>query len=404
MRIAIKSNAKHGTSAYSIQAGQLDDQLKAAGHDTAIFADFGVKGGMLTIGGTPHYPSGRLEYSADVLPGHVAHFAPDLLITLHDLMAIDPGLVRGFRDHGISVWHWMPVDCSPLSVLDRTILQMGGGQPIAMSRFGEAQLTEPQFGGFSDVWYVPHSIDTGLFRPYPAEARRALRAQYGIDGKFAVAVNAMNKSTTRKGFYEAYKGFAGFHAEHPDSALLVHAADDGGGLDLAEAARVAGIPDGAIINPFGDAATQAYAITTGMVSAGNMALWYALADVGLMASWGEGFGIPAIEFQGCGVPIVATNCTALTEVTPPGTSWRVPGQEVLNPDHKREWRIPSIPGITRALKSAYLAWKGPAYGARRKRAREFALRYDRDLVWKQYWEPLVSAEARRREDERAEGD
>ena len=402
MRIGINSNGAHTTSAYGIQTRILAQHLQADGHDVAVFADYGHRGGILNIGGIPHYPAGRLEYSVDVLAGHVAHHGTQLLITLKDMMVVPGELIRQFRDAGVLVWHWMPVDCSPLGYVDRVQLQLGGGQPIAMSRFGERQLSDREWGGF-DPWYVPHSIDTSLFTlDYDQRAR--LKTEHKLTRHFVVAMNAMNKSTTRKGFYEGFKAFASFHAKHPGSKLMLHTTDDGGGLDLAEALDVAGVPVSAVFNPYGDQVTQDYAVKTGMVTDAHMAAWYGLADVGLMPSWGEGFGIPAIEFQASGVPVIATDCTALSELTPPGISWRVKGQEVLNPDHKREWRIPSIPGLTRALGQAYQAWKTPGYAARRKRAREFALAYDADLVYQQYWAPLIKRAAEQCEDERTEGE
>ena len=44
-------------------------------------------------------------------------------------------------------------------------------------------------------------------------------------------------------------------------------------------------------------------------------LWgvYAACDAFLLASKAEGYGLPLLEAMACGLPVVATNCTAITE-------------------------------------------------------------------------------------------
>jgi glycosyltransferase involved in cell wall biosynthesis len=45
-------------------------------------------------------------------------------------------------------------------------------------------------------------------------------------------------------------------------------------------------------------------------------LWslYAISDVFLLASKSEGLGMPILEAMSCGLPVVATNCTAISEL------------------------------------------------------------------------------------------
>ena len=121
-------------SGYGTQAALWSQRLAAAGHDVAIAAFFGLHGAPLAWQGIKVYP-GSIEHmwAQDLVPGHYRNHQADLLITLMDAWVLSPEMLTG---QGMNVAHWMPVDCSPLSVLDRKVLAGGKGRPVAMSEFG----------------------------------------------------------------------------------------------------------------------------------------------------------------------------------------------------------------------------------------------------------------------------
>ena len=141
--------------------------------------------------------------------------------------------------------------------------------------------------------------------------------------------------------------------------------------------------------------TDDYLMKTGRLDAGYMAGWYNAADVYLNTSWAEGFGVPLIEAQACGLPAIGTDCSAVTELVQPGIGWRVPSELKANPLQKRSWRAPWIKGIEQALTKAHAAWRagtpgtGGVWQGRQQRAREFADAYAVDVVWETYWRPLL---------------
>ena len=114
----IFSNAPHAPSGYGTQAAQLGKTLRRHGHEVAFAAFWELHGAPIMWEGFPVYPgSGEDLYARDVLPGHYRHFGADLLITLLDIWVLDPAQMAG-----MNILHWMPVDCTPLSGLDRKVL------------------------------------------------------------------------------------------------------------------------------------------------------------------------------------------------------------------------------------------------------------------------------------------
>jgi glycosyltransferase involved in cell wall biosynthesis len=54
---------------------------------------------------------------------------------------------------------------------------------------------------------------------------------------------------------------------------------------------------------------------TGFITDRELAEWYAKADIFVFPSLFEGFGLPAIEALGMGLPVITTSCAALPETT-----------------------------------------------------------------------------------------
>ena len=56
------------------------------------------------------------------------------------------------------------------------------------------------------------------------------------------------------------------------------------------------------------------AIFTGYVADEDMVKFYNLADIFILPSLYEGFGLPVIEAMACGCPVIASNSSSLPEV------------------------------------------------------------------------------------------
>lgn len=345
--------------------------LASLGHDIVISTFYGLQGSPMVWNGFTVLPASQHLYGSDVLNARVKREEADLLITLMDAWALEAlPLVE------LKVAQWMPVDCEPLGMLDRDALRISGAQPIAMSRFGEAQLREAGF----DPLYVPHAIDTSVFAPSPD--REAARKANGLGGGvFVVGINAVNKDPYRKAMDAQIFAFARLHEKYPDTRLLVHSLMKDGIVSLRPLLENVGLADGSVI--FSDQ----YAYIHGVIEQDSLAIWYSCLDLFSGCAMGEGFGLPILEAQSCGVPVVVTDASSMSELC--GAGWKVRGQRWWNWNQEARWSLPLEDQIFRAYEQAYK--RGPAYQKKQKAAREFALQFDAKRVLADYWAPALAA-------------
>jgi glycosyltransferase involved in cell wall biosynthesis len=141
------------------------------------------------------------------------------------------------------------------------------------------------------VAVVPLGIDTDRFRPQPVTA---LREQLGLTGKRILLYAGF--STPRKGLEYL-------------SAILARASEDVrllliGRWERGYREKVYGI--------WGESAGRV--IEMGYVPDEQMPFYYSLADLFVLPSLLEGFGLPLVEAMACGLPVVATSVGSIPEV------------------------------------------------------------------------------------------
>jgi glycosyltransferase involved in cell wall biosynthesis len=249
-----------------------------------------------------------------------------------------------------------------------------------MSEFGRDELVRAGL----DPLYVPHAIDTNLYKPTPMIGEQTARSVFGLpEDAFVVGMIANNKGKfpSRKGFDQSFLAFSALRRAHQDAVLYVHAESTGmgDGVNLHRLAMACGIPEEAIY--FADQ----YAYRSGLPDH-LMAGLYSSFDVLLCASRGEGFGIPVIEAQACGVPVIVTDWTAQPELV--GAGWKVDYRREWDEDQGSWWAMPLPEHIMGALEDAYNA-DPQRKGELAKGARAKALEYDTGLVYRKFWRPAL---------------
>jgi FkbM family methyltransferase len=375
MRILIHSNAPWAGSGYGGQTALLAKRLPDLGHEVVVSAMNGLDGRPLDWEGTVVLPSGMTAYSNDVIAPHarmVLGADPGLILVLYDAWAVDP---KPLRDFATALW--APIQSHPVPPSDLEFFRASGAQPIAMSHYGERELTD---AGLQPV-YVPHAVDTSVFKPLTDGERAAAREMLDIPADaFVIAIVAANKDKTpaRKGWGEQFQAFAQFRKRHPDAVLLVHSLlETAGGVNLMNLVYDLGIQDAVQF-------TNQYKQVTGLYAPEDVAALMGCADVLSNCSWGEGFGLPVLEAQACGTPVVVSDGSAGTELC--GSGWLVQTQPYWHPFAQSWWHAPIIESIGEAWEKAYTSAREPQM---REKARGFALGYDVDTVMTQYWKPAL---------------
>jgi len=101
-------------------------------------------------------------------------------------------------------------------------------------------------------------------------------------------------------------------------------------------------------------------------------------------SRGEGFGIPVIEAQACGVPVIVSDWTAQPELV--GDGWVVKTQPEWDAMQDAWFGTPLVADIVDALNQAYERGQGTS-----QRAIDFVQQYNADTVFNDCWRPLLKA-------------
>lgn len=263
-----------------------------------------------------------------------------------------------------------------------------------VTKHGVRELERTGFKPF----YTPLGVDTKLFKP-DHNLRKVQREKRGwSDETFVIGLVGINYVTDRKNIVGTIRAFQGFHKRHPDSVLFLH-------TDVMGSATQ-GHPLGWVMNSCGfedstggrEGAIQyidqkRYHLWD--IAQEELALEYNAFDIFCLPSQGEGFGLPWLEAQACGCPIINVDTTSGKELNFGG--WLIPAlEDYFVFSTLLTWYVKAPPSaIDERLEEAYQEWKSGAIKKRQKKARRGALKYEWDVVYAKYWRPMLQALERR---------
>jgi glycosyltransferase involved in cell wall biosynthesis len=382
LRVLWASDSPIATSGYANQTRLAAPRL-AAHCDLALLATYGLQGGAIDWNGITLYPGWADPFGNDVIHRSARDWRADVVITLKDSVVFRPEAFQGLRWAPL-----VPIDHEPAPPAVIRIAR-AAWQPIAYAPNGVRALED---AGLAPC-YAPHAFDPSITRPGD---RAAARAAVGIrDDAFVVGTIAVNRGgvPSRKAWPQLIAGVAQAARVIPNLVYLAHTyhGEDGfeGAYNLRHLAAQHGIADH-ILLPDGEQ------YQAGFPDAAVTRLYQAM-DVLLAVSAGEGFGIPTLEAQACGVPVIAGAWAAQEDLIFGGWALRRDADALRFTDQQgADIYIPFPESVAEAVIDAHAAVRDSAERAERQAAAiAGAAPFAIDRVVAEHWRPLLAYLVRR---------
>jgi len=391
MRIMWGSNSPLSPGGYGVTTGLIVPRLRdRLGIDVAVSATYGHYGRKIVWQGIDIYPPGNKPFGNDIHAANSRQHHADLLLTHQDVWTQMPDQItaRGTR------WaSWQPLDSEPVAPTIIERLKEHCYQPLALSHFGQEQAT---LAGLP-MPLVLQGIDTKVF--IPGDRAAARRALGWPQDAFIVGMVARNSGyPNRKAYPQQIEAFAAFAKQHSDAMLYIHAelnpeADDQA-TPLDWQIERYGLQNRVIL-------ANSYDLNMGYATE-EMVRRYQALDTLLCVSMSEGFGIPLIEAQSCGIPVITGAWTAMHENCYAG--WVVDKTDSepwpVSP-LACYWRLPHIYAIAKRLEEAYSDLQDTAWqrGCRDVARAAVVANHDQDMLIDTQWRTVLTDIAARIEAE-----
>lgn len=382
LRILYSSNAIWSNSGYGVQGRSLLPRLADlptvnGRSNIAQFAWYGLQGGNHNVEGFTIYPAGVDPYGNDIIQSHTRAFNANVVISLIDAWVL--------KDIGKKVspalWlPWLPIDHVP--VPEQVLNSISDAHlPLTYSKWGSEMLKNAGM----ENYYIPHGIETNIYKILPDEQVNKFKQQYiKHDGHLTVMVAANKGYPDRKAFQVQIRAWAAFAKDKPDAKLYLHTEPTPmyQGLNLIKLCQSLGIGDKVMF-------PDRYEYFTGYPPE-YLSFIYNSANVLMAASMSEGFGIPIIEAQACGTPVITVNFSAMPELIRYGTITEPLDYFYTPMDAWQCW--PDHKQITNALEENYTDWlsnnKKKHLEHSTEASNKIHAEYNWDNLVTEYWKPL----------------
>lgn len=380
------SNAPHLTShtGYSQQTALWVERFAKEGRKIGVSAFFGSDNLTFKWRGVPIFPkwSSDIDYTG-LLAEHAHYFfggdqRAGMVITYCDPWALDHEVLKH-----LNVACWMPIDHDPVPPRVMMVLKESGAVPIVWCRWAEQMLWD---AGIQDFEYVPLAVDPEVFYPLRTDETKAdIRQRLGFPvDAFIVGMVAANLGAPgRKCFpenLEAFKGFLDKRSAKKPAHLYLHTDANG----VHRGVYLPYLVEGLGLNGSVGYAPQ-YGYRLGLPGS-DLRNRYVACDVLLATSRAEGFGLPILEAQACGIPVITTNFSSMPELTFAGLC--VNGQRMYT--DLQSWQVtPDIQQVTNALLMMEESLQGGAESFS-KAAVDGTKAYHVQHVHETYWKPTLA--------------
>lgn len=248
------------------------------------------------------------------LPRLLKTIRPSVLVLLGNIwwlpFYVTPDALELARSLNIPVAFYVPVDGDTgdgrLPAEWSAVLRLVDC-PVAMSRYGQQVMRASGI----EAEYIPHGVDLKVFSP--PLSRELAKARVGYHGKFVVLSDSRNQP--RKLLPRLLEAFARFAEKHPKAILHLHTdprdeflSAGAYSYDLISDAHELGVAHSVYLTPRPTSGQRGISLKT-------LAKYYQAADVHLLASGGEGFGLATLQAAAAGAVPMACAYSASLELT-----------------------------------------------------------------------------------------
>ncbi|HSV48899.1 MAG TPA: glycosyltransferase [Candidatus Acidoferrales bacterium] len=254
---------------------------------------------------------------------------------------------------------------------------------IALCKWQQKCLSEKQISSSC----IYHGVDINVYKP---QNKTVARRKIGLppeESTFIIGTIAANgDKEDRKGHTRSMKAMRYFLDQNPDVKDIIwlyHTIpNDSRGMPLLSVSHKLGLEK---IIRFMDSG-----MISAMASEEELASLMNCFDVHLLCSKREGFGMPILETQACGVPNNCHDFSSMTELVQ-GHGWLCKslgtGLNLETTPINAETATPDVYDIARCIEDAYFhPDKVKKFG---EASREFALPFDWDKIVADHWVPLL---------------
>ena len=372
------SDGGHHSTGYGITTNHLTRRMVADGHRVFVYGPGGFYGGKIDLAPNLTLLSANFgddRWGNQTLAQHLNGARPDVIITWLDC--------QGLSEYGwqeIPTFMWAPIDSWPVPSAERAILSRAE-RLFVPSRWGQSVLKE-----YHDIdsEYLPCGIDLDCYDidAGAGEKWRKLLHPALDDDAFLIGMVGLNSGAPdRKGYGFAFDIIKEFHQRHPETRAYIHTNYHGDGMainlqDLRFEMELMDViyfskPMGSV-TPLPDYLRGAYNAFDVLLHCGNS----------------EGFGLPIVEAQACGTPVVANACSAVTELLGPWSVGCEPmGDMLLQPCTRIA--LPSVQRMLDGLEVAYEHWQ--AGKVDKREVRSGVARFEQDALYDREWRAVLAS-------------
>lgn len=191
--------------------------------------------------------------------------------------------------HGIEVWR-------PLNLIKRTFLKRYCDKIICVSAFTKDQMIKLHHSDPKKCIVLNNAVDPFIIQPEEFEKPEYLLNRYSLTpaNQVIFTLTRLASSEQYKGYEQVIKAVSRLKVQFPGIKYILS-----GPYDIAEEIRIK-----ALIKACG---VDEQVILTGFVNENELADYFLLADLFVLPSKKEGFGIVFIEALACGLPVICGN-------------------------------------------------------------------------------------------------